>query len=134
MTKKYSCEIQVRFNDFDSYKHVNNVNYLSYFEIARTSFLHPLFEECNKLDEQVIVVDAYVKYLKPVLYGERVIVDVSFLEAGRASFKLHYAIHNGLPEDDCEHKIYTTGYTTHVVLTSDGHIKRLARDIFKEYM
>ena len=32
-------EIQVRYADIDSYGHVNNAVYLSYFELGRINFL-----------------------------------------------------------------------------------------------
>lgn len=92
--------ITVRWSDMDAYAHVNNVQYLRYFEEARVYAFKDWFgQDRDLIDEGMLVVSQAVDYLLPLEFTyapARVAVWCS--DVGAASFELGYAV--GGPEGD----------------------------------
>jgi len=103
----YKTSIPVRFADIDAFGHVNNAVYLTYFEIARSSYWN---EVINWDWEQmgIIIGRAEINYLKPINLNDQVYAYVRTARIGKSSFDLDYALvkmHNG------EEVLCTTGST-----------------------
>ncbi len=47
---KQKTAIQIRFKDIDMMGHVNNANYITYFELARLTYFDSLKDEGVKID------------------------------------------------------------------------------------
>lgn len=96
--------IAVRWSDMDAYAHVNNVQYLRFFEEARVYAFKDWFgQDRDLIDEGMLVVSQAVDYLVPLEFGyapARVAVWCS--DVGAASFELGYAV-LGPEEDDTLH-------------------------------
>ncbi|MCC7224534.1 MAG: acyl-CoA thioesterase [Chitinophagales bacterium] len=88
---KYSRSIEVRWRDIDYLRHVNNAVYLSYFEIARSSYLNDLFD-WNWAEHGIVLARASVDYKIPVLLTDRPKIYVRCTAIGTKSFTLEYAI------------------------------------------
>lgn len=92
--------ITVRWSDMDAYAHVNNVQYLRFFEEARVYAFKDWFgQDRDLIDEGMLVVSQAIDYLRPLEFGyapARVAVWCS--DVGAASFELGYAV--GGPEGD----------------------------------
>ena len=103
----YKTPIAVRFADIDAFGHVNNAIYLTYFEIARSSYWSEVVHwDWNKMG--IIIGKADVEYLKPIALNDQVFAYVRSSRIGNSSFDLQYVLvrsMNGIEE------ICTTGTT-----------------------
>ncbi len=59
--------VAVRFSDLDVYRHVNNVTYLEYFQESRLRLLAGLARDAGTDLPQVVVAQADVEYVRPML-------------------------------------------------------------------
>ncbi len=105
-------KIQVRFSDLDILGHVNNVIYLSYFEMARIHYFTALVgPKWDWLKEGVVLVKNDVEYHIPILLHDEPSIFLFVKNIGNKSFSLGYKI---MIND----KIYTTGGSTLVCFDS----------------
>jgi acyl-CoA thioester hydrolase len=85
--------IEVRYGDLDPQGHVNNVSFLTYFEQARIHYLVNLAlfsKQQSFLDVGIILADAHVTFLAPVLFGMEVRVGVRVAQLGNKSLNMEY--------------------------------------------
>lgn len=88
---KYRTRIPMRFADIDAFGHVNNAIYLTYFEIARTSYWDEIIEwDWNDLG--IILRSSSVEYLKPIVLTDEVYAYVRTSRIGNSSFDLDYVL------------------------------------------
>ena len=103
----YKTPIAVRFADIDAFGHVNNAVYLTYFEIARSSYWNEVVHwDWDKMG--IIIGRAEINYLKPIGLNDVVFAYVRTSRIGKSSFDLDYTLvkmNNGTEE------ICTTGST-----------------------
>ena len=103
----YKTTLQIRFADIDSFGHVNNAIYLTYFEIARSSY----WTEVVQWDWEtmgIIIGRAEVNFIKPINLNDQVLAYVRTSRIGNSSFDLEYVlvkVNNGVEE------VCTTGST-----------------------
>lgn len=92
-----SCRhpVQFRFGDFDMLGHVNNAEYLSYFEDARLAFfLHVLSgDRAFWKEPRVILASITVDFLRLVEELAAYEIAVSCTHIGHKSFTLNYKLH-----------------------------------------
>lgn len=87
---KFTTPIQPRYGDFDMLGHLNNANYVTYFEIAR---LHYFFEIGWALDDVSNVVAHFdIDFLIPVLPKQEIICAIKTLSLGGKSFQMQYEL------------------------------------------
>ena len=61
-------KIQIRYADLDALGHVNNSNYLTYFEIARVHYFNELLgKDWDWRNEGMILANSSLEFLKPLL-------------------------------------------------------------------
>jgi acyl-CoA thioester hydrolase len=85
--------VEVRYGDLDPQGHVNNASFLTYFEQARVNYLINLglfSEKQSFLDVGIILADAHVTFLAPVLFGMPVRVGVRVARLGNKSLTMEY--------------------------------------------
>lgn len=103
----YKTSIPVRFADIDAFGHVNNAVYLTYFEIARSSYWNEVVNwDWDSMG--IIIGHAEINYLKPISLNDRIFAYVRTSRIGNSSFDLDYALVkliNGVEE------LCTTGST-----------------------
>ena len=103
----YKTTLPIRFADIDSFGHVNNAIYLTYFEIARSSY----WTEVVQWDWEtmgIIIGRAEINFIKPINLNDQVLAYVRTSRIGNSSFDLEYVlvkVNNGVEE------ICTTGST-----------------------
>lgn len=103
----YKIPLHIRFADIDLFGHVNNAVYLTYFEIARSSYWSEVIQ-WNWNEMGIIIGRAEINYLKPIGLKDQILAYVRTSRIGNSSFDLEYAlvkIYNGAEE------ICTTGQT-----------------------
>ena len=103
----YKTTLQIRFADIDAFGHVNNAVYLTYFEIARSSY----WTEVVQWDWEtmgIIIGRAEINFIKPINLNDQVLAYVRTSRIGNSSFDLEYVlvkVNNGVEE------VCTTGST-----------------------
>jgi acyl-CoA thioester hydrolase len=87
----FSAEIIVRWSDMDAFGHVNNSKFFSYFETARIAWWDSSLTLA--LDESgPVLINASCTFLKPIIYPETILVEVSVGEPGRSSHECYYRV------------------------------------------
>ena len=86
---KHTLPIQLRFNDVDSYGHVNNTIYFSFYDLGKTTYFDEVKKQYPELSEMgIVIVNAQVVFLSPVFLSEQVAVQTTVTEIGNKSFKM----------------------------------------------
>lgn len=86
-------KIQIRYADLDALGHVNNSNYLTYFEIARVHYFNELLgKDWDWRNKGMILANSSLEFLKPLLIQHEAEVKISTLSVGTKSFELYYEI------------------------------------------
>lgn len=85
-------DIAVAWGDMDAFRHVNNTVYLRWFETARIAWLEKVdFPEAEgKLGP--ILRTAFVEYLAPVRYRDKIRAKVRTKKVGNTSVTLEYEL------------------------------------------
>jgi acyl-CoA thioester hydrolase len=87
--------VRVRTYELDSFGHVNNAAYLNYVEEARSEYLRQMglsFHDFARLDVQLVIVEAHVKYISPSRYGDEIEIRGIFKEMKAASLVIEYIL------------------------------------------
>jgi len=104
--------IQIRYADLDALGHVNNANYLSYFEIARVYYFEELLgKDWDWVHEGFILAKTQVEFLKSLQLKDCPTVTIVTEEIGNKSFVLSYEI-------KVHEEIYAKGDSTLVCFDS----------------
>jgi acyl-CoA thioester hydrolase len=98
--------IEVRYGDLDPQGHVNNAKYLTYMEQARIAYIRHLnlWQGGSFLKIGIILADARVTFLAPILFGQDVRVGVRITRLGNKSMTMEYEI-----EDHQSSQLQATG-------------------------
>ncbi len=114
-------DIRVRFVETDAMGIVHHSNYVAYFEEARVAFLkhvgHP-FTEWRAAGLESPVLEAYVKYRRPLNFDDLLTVHLKLADVTRATFQMAYLTTVG-------DTVHATGVTVHGCVTTDGRPTRL---------
>lgn len=108
---KFSTTIQLRWKDIDQFGHVNNANYLTFFEVARFYYCLEV-NNWNWDQDQFLIASAKIDYLRPLFYPGDIKVYLRISDIGEKSFSFYYAItylKNGIE------KLAALGQTTQVM-------------------
>ncbi len=118
---EFRHELRVRFAETDAMGIVHHSRYLPMMEEARVAFLrhigHP-YQEIRDEGIEMNVLEAWVKYRRPLVFDDVVDVHVQLTSAERASFQMGYL----LTVDD---EVRATGITAHGAVTPAGRPTRL---------
>ncbi|MCH2216191.1 MAG: acyl-CoA thioesterase [Flavobacteriales bacterium] len=97
MTKAYP--IHIRFNDLDTYGHVNNAVYITYFEEGRSLwFQDRVGQKWNWTKHGILLAKHEVEYKVPLLLTDDAFIKLWISKIGTKSFEVSYLIyknHNG---------------------------------------
>ena len=88
---KHISKIHIRFSDIDTFGHVNNATYLTYFEEARVKFFDEVVEwgyDWSK--EGVILARAKIDFVQPVHFRDDITIYTACHRIGTKSFDLIY--------------------------------------------
>lgn len=92
---KKKTQVQIRFKDVDMMGHVNNANFITYFELARMTYFDELLVEGIKIDwvnEGVILAKIEMEYKQPILLEDKVFVYTWVSRMGSRSFDMSCSI------------------------------------------
>ncbi len=109
-------QIIVRYHETDQMHFVHHSNYLKYFELARLEWLSNLqisYAEMERCGILMPVVNASLKYIKPLVFGDNFSVTVILKKEPKATLEFDYKILNQNKE------LISTGNTLLAFLSSD---------------
>ncbi|ABS26374.1 thioesterase family protein [Anaeromyxobacter sp. Fw109-5] len=119
-------EIRVIYGDTDQMGVVYYGNYLRYFEAGRNEFIRAKGLRYRDFEAQhglvLPVVEAQVSYRLPARYDDLLSVEISLVEARRASARFGYRILR-------DGELLVTGYTVHACVDREGKVQRLPREL-----
>jgi acyl-CoA thioester hydrolase len=86
--------VEVRYGDVDAQRHVNNVAFFRYMEMARGKYLEALglWDGIDFDSIGIILVEASCTYKAPIRYGQKISVGVCTSRLGNKSFTLEYSL------------------------------------------
>ena len=90
--------LRVRYSEIDAQGHVNNANYLSYFEVGRVEWLRDAGLSYKALEDRgfgFVVVEALVHYHSAAYFDDELVVRTELAEAGRVSLRFGYEVLRG---------------------------------------
>ncbi len=118
----------VKYSDLDTYNHVNNKVYHTWFENARVLYLENTGIRFS-LDSEIkpVVRSASITYDAPMFNGEEYITLARVPRLGRTSFVVEYAVW-------CDGSIRVTGDTTLVMVNATATETRAVPDDLREIM
>lgn len=119
MSFEYTTEVDVRYADIDTYGHVNNATYATYFEEARIDYLHDVVGGGEALlsgtesGTGIVIANLEIDYQRPVHMRDTVTVSVRIPRLGEKSFPFEYEI-------EADGDVAATGETTVVAYGRDS--------------
>ena len=117
----YVHPIRVRFAETDAMGIVHHAAYLPYLEETRVAYLRAIDHPYPEVREEGIdftVIEAFVRYVRPLRFDDEVDVHLMIGPVTRATFQLGYLLAIG----DVAH---ATAVTVHGCVTHDGRPARL---------
>ncbi len=91
--KSAEFPVVIRFSDLDSYGHVNNAVYFTYFEEARKLFLGEcLGLEFNWSEMGILLARNEANYLSVLELDDEAMIEIKVGKIGTKSMELHYEI------------------------------------------
>jgi acyl-CoA thioester hydrolase len=89
---------RIRFGHLDAMRHLNNVEFLRFFETARIEFLRTVVPAHNPADPDdfgLIFAECHINYRSPGHYDELLETTVTVGEVKRSSFRVEFAMRVG---------------------------------------
>ena len=120
--------IRVRFCDTDLMGIVHHAKYLEYFEAARVEYLHRRgigYRDCVDRGVHLPVVETSARYRRTVRFDERLVVETSLIELGRATMRFTYR----LLRDDASAELVAEGATLLACVSADHRPRRIPDDL-----
>jgi len=98
MTEPFVHAERIRFGHLDAMRHLNNVEFLRFFETARIEFLRTVVPAHNPADPDdfgLIFAECHINYRSPGHYDELLETTVSVGEVKRSSFRVEFTMRVG---------------------------------------
>lgn len=84
---RHRTPVQLRFNDVDSFGHVNNSVYFALYDLAKTEYLRDVAGDVSLAhDVQPVVAHIDADFFYPVHYGDQIEIETAVTHLGRTSF------------------------------------------------
>ena len=118
---EFSHQLRVRFAETDAMGIVHHSRYLPMMEEARVAYLRHVGHPYQSIRDEGIemnVLEAWVRYRRPLLFDDVVDVNVTLATVERASFQMGYLL-------AVDGDVRATGITAHGAVTADGRPTRL---------
>jgi len=89
---------RIRFGHLDAMRHLNNVEFLRFFETARIEFLRTIAPEHDPAtpdDFGLIFAECHINYRSPGEYNELLETTIRPSDVKRSSFRVNFEMHVG---------------------------------------
>ncbi|MFT0625285.1 acyl-CoA thioesterase [Ectopseudomonas guguanensis] len=91
-TLLHTAHIPVRWDDMDSYGHVNNIIYMQYLEEARVAWFELAGVAMSNVPFGPVILQTQHTYLKPVVHPATVVVELRAGAMGRSSLVIEHRL------------------------------------------
>ncbi len=132
---KHVIPIQIRFKDTDRIGHVNNANYLTYFEQGRVEYFNEVFQcNINWAQQGFVLARTELNHVLPIFLNDKIEVHTKVIKLGTKSLTIQNVlikIENNI-QMECANGIgilVAMDYTTHQSI----EIPSLWRELLKKY-
>lgn len=125
MSEWHEMEIRVRYCETDAMRVLHHMNYLAYFEVARTELFRELGGNYRSLEERgffLVIVKTECNYKKPAYYDDLLTVRVKVSRMSGAKLEHDYEIRR----DDL---LIATGHTILACVDGNGNIHRMSHEL-----
>lgn len=123
--------MEVRFNEVDSYEIVWHGNYAIYFEEGRATFGRNFnidYADFTAQDIFVPITKMEIEYLRPLVYGQKILVETTFEDSRAAKVIFNYRI-----VDADNKKLLCRGRTEQAMLNGDRELYYTTPPFFKNW-
>ena len=89
---------RIRFGHLDAMRHLNNVEFLRFFETARIEYVRSLLTEHDPTttgDFGVIFAECHINYRSPGFYDELLEITLTIDDVRRSSFRVNFTMRVG---------------------------------------
>lgn len=103
----YQSTLRVRYNETDQMGVVNNANYATYFEIARSEMFRHLGLQYAQMEKEGLMMpvrELFIKYHHPAYYDQLLTIETTIPEMPQGRMRFNYRILNE------ENQLVTEGY------------------------
>lgn len=131
MTLVTEKEIEVRFSEIDLMKVVWHGSYPLYFEDAREAFGREWglsYQQYMDLDTFAPIVELNIKYKKPLVYGVKPVVRITYVPTSAAKVIFDYMIYD--PKDGT---VFATARSVQVFMSPDGQLLWFSPDFYEAW-
>ena len=96
----FETTVAVRYDDIDSYGHVNNVRYGTYLEEARIDYLATVVGDGDRSflagsDDGIVIKTLEIEFEAPLRDVRSVDIELTVPRLGTTSFPIEYAVRDG---------------------------------------
>lgn len=90
---RFGVRRRVAWSEMDPFGHVSNIAYLVYFEDARNAYLeHCGLPRLSTRTPGPVLVRSHQEYVRPLAYGDRILVTARTVGLGTTSLRMEYAV------------------------------------------
>jgi acyl-CoA thioester hydrolase len=90
---RHAIPIQIRFKDTDRIGHVNNANYLTYFEQGRVEYFNEVFQRnINWAQQGFVLARTELNHILPVYLQDKIEVHTKVIKLGTKSLTIQNAL------------------------------------------
>ncbi|WP_417848712.1 acyl-CoA thioesterase [Thalassoglobus sp.] len=121
----FEMEIRVRYCETDAMGVLHHMNYLAYFEVARTELFRERGGNYRELEERgffLVIVKAECNYKRPSHYDDLLRIRVRVSKLTGAKLEHEYEIHR-------DETLIATGRTVLACLDQNGQIQRMSESL-----
>jgi acyl-CoA thioester hydrolase len=89
---------RIRFGHLDAMRHLNNVEFLRFFETARIEYLRTVIPEHDPADPDdfgLIFAECHINYRSPGFYDDEIAIAIRPTDLRRSSFRVSFEMHVG---------------------------------------
>jgi len=130
-TLSHETEIKVRFSEVDSMAITWHGSYVKFLEDARESFGEKYnlgYLDVYEKGFVIPLVNINIDYKKPLIYGDKAIVKITFVDNDAAKLYFEYEIRN-----KANNELVATAETTQIFMNTDKELVFYSPDFFIEW-
>lgn len=95
MLKPLELEMTLRWGDMDAFGHINNVQYLRYFETARVEYFMKILKTSSFENTAMpVVASLNCEYKRPLTYPDQLKMVIGLEDIGKSSFRVSCEMHS----------------------------------------
>ncbi|MEW4488109.1 thioesterase family protein [Thalassoglobus sp. JC818] len=125
MSDWFEVENRVRYCETDAMGVLHHMNYIQYYEMARTEYFRANGGNYRLMEERglfLVIVDVQCKYKKPAKYDDLLTLRVRVSRMSGAKLEHEYEVLRG-------EELLATGSTVLACLNRDGEIQRMSNEL-----